>query len=98
MVAHALTGKRPPRKKEDLPKPTERMKAREGSLELDKNVGKTVIVNATAGGRGPGQPGYFCDVCSRNHKDSQSYLDHLNSRGRMCRNSVLYRASLIYVF
>ena len=65
-----------------MPKPTEKAKAREGSLELDKNLNKIMVVNASAG-RGPGQPGYYCDVCSRNHKDSQSYLDHLNGRSRM---------------
>lgn len=64
-----------------MPKPTELMKRREGSLELDKNLGKTMVVsNAT--GRGPGQPGFYCEVCNRNHKDSNSYLDHINSRSR----------------
>lgn len=57
------------------------MKQREGSLELEKNLGQTMVVT-NPGGRGPGQPGFFCEVCSRNHKDSASYLDHLNSRSR----------------
>ncbi|PVG02502.1 hypothetical protein CPB86DRAFT_584290 [Serendipita vermifera] len=66
----------------DMPKPTETMKQREGPLELDKNLGKTMVVtNAT--GRGPGQPGFYCEICKRNHKDSNSYLDHLNSRNHL---------------
>ncbi|KAG9054271.1 hypothetical protein FS842_005626 [Serendipita sp. 407] len=66
----------------DMPKPTQALKQREGSLELDKNLGKTMVVtNAT--GRGPGQPGFYCEVCRRLHKDSNSYLDHLNSRSHL---------------
>lgn len=59
------------------------MKQREGSLELDKNLGKTMIVQ-NPGGRGPGQPGFYCEVCNRTHKDSTGYLDHINSRQRTC--------------
>jgi U4/U6.U5 tri-snRNP component SNU23 len=73
-----------PRKRpavKDLPKPTETMKRREGELELDKNLNKTMVVTSI-GGRGPGQPGFYCEVCNRNHKDSNSYLDHINSRAR----------------
>lgn len=73
-------GKKPPRKKDDLPKPTELMKAREAPLELNKNVGKTVIINAGAGAAG--QPGFYCDVCKRTSKDSVGYLDHINGRSR----------------
>jgi U4/U6.U5 tri-snRNP component SNU23 len=75
-------GKRPRKgAKRDLPKPTELMKAREGPLELDKNLGKTMVVQNT-GGRGPGQPGFYCETCSRTYKDSVGYLDHINSRAR----------------
>ena len=35
-----------------------------------------------AGTRGPGAPGFYCDVCNRTSKDSSSYLNHLNSRYR----------------
>jgi len=55
------------------------MKQREEDLELDKNLGKTMIVQS-AGGRGPGQPGFYCEVCNRTHKDTAGYLDHINSR------------------
>jgi len=79
-------GKKPRvvRAKEDLPKPTELMKQREGSLELDKNLGKTMIVQ-NPGGRGAGQPGFYCEVCNRTHKDSTGYLDHINSRQHLRR-------------
>ncbi|KAI8459039.1 hypothetical protein BY996DRAFT_4576450, partial [Phakopsora pachyrhizi] len=71
-------GKKPRRRQVDLPKPTELMKQREAPLELSKNQNKTMIVQGNI--RGPGAPGFYCDVCSRTSKDSSSYLDHLNSR------------------
>jgi len=74
-------GKKPKRFKEDVPKPTELMQQRDGPLELDKNLNKTMIVN-NPGGRGPGQPGFFCEVCNRTSKDSAAYLDHINGRSR----------------
>jgi len=60
------------------------MKQREEDLELEKNLGKTIVVQA-AGGRGPGQPGFYCEVCNRNHKDTAGYLDHINSRAHLRR-------------
>lgn len=57
------------------------MKQREGDLELDKNLGKTMVVN-NPGGRGPGQPGFYCETCNRTYKDSTGYLDHINGRAR----------------
>lgn len=75
-------GKKPRRgKKDDLPKPTELMKRREGSLELEKNLGKTMVVQNTSG-RGPGVPGFYCEACNRTYKDSTGYLDHINGRAR----------------
>ncbi|GAA6058468.1 hypothetical protein JCM3770_002741, partial [Rhodotorula araucariae] len=74
-------GKRPPRKKEDLPKPTQAMQAREIPLELDKNLNKTIVIDASAGS-GQKQPGFYCDVCKRTCKDSARYLDHINGRTR----------------
>lgn len=52
------------------------MKAREGSLELDKNLNKTMIVSGNTG------TGFYCDVCKRTNKDSVAYLDHINGRSR----------------
>jgi len=78
-------GKKPRRHhREDLPKPTELMKQREGPLELEKNLNKTIIVQ-NPGGRGPGQPGFYCEVCNRTCKDSVGYLDHLNGRSHLRR-------------
>ncbi|KAI0645428.1 hypothetical protein C8Q79DRAFT_964547 [Trametes meyenii] len=76
-------GKKPRRgRKEDLPKPTELMKRREGSLDLEKNLGKTMVVQ-NAGTRGPGVPGFYCEVCNRTYKDSAGYLDHINGRAHL---------------
>ena len=55
------------------------MKARDGPLELEKNLGKTMVVQ-NAGNRGPGVPGFFCETCNRTYKDSAGYLDHINGR------------------
>lgn len=89
------SGKRPRKgKKGDLPKPTELMKAREGPLELDKNLNKTMVVQ-NLGGKGPGQPGFYCETCSRTYKDSTSYLDHINSRARVSHS---YYLGNIYSF
>ena len=75
-------GKKPLKgKKKDLPKPTELMKRRENDLELEKNLGKTMVVQ-NPGGRGPGQPGFYCEACNRTYKDSTGYLDHINGRAR----------------
>ena len=57
------------------------MKRREGSLELEKNLNKTMVVQ-NVGGRGPGQPGFYCEACNRTYKDSVGYLDHINSKAR----------------
>lgn len=83
LVTESPLGKKPIRRNpaKNMPKPTETMKRREESLEIDKNLGKTMVVSNPSG-RGPGQPGFYCEVCNRNHKDSNSYLDHLNSRSR----------------
>ncbi|KAK7053435.1 U4/U6.U5 snRNP associated protein [Paramarasmius palmivorus] len=77
-------GKKPRKgpKRDDLPKPTQLMKQREGPLELDKNLGKTMVVQ-NPGGKGPGQPGFYCETCNRTYKDTTGYLDHINSRAHL---------------
>ncbi|KAG8931556.1 hypothetical protein FRC02_002544 [Tulasnella sp. 418] len=77
-------GKKPRKFKEELPKPTQLLQQREGPLELDKNLNKTMIVQ-NPGGRGPGQPGFYCEVCKRTSKDSAAYLDHINGRSHLRR-------------
>lgn len=78
-------GKKPRRgKKEDLPKPTELMKQRENDLELSKNLNKTIVVQNPSG-RGPGQPGFFCETCNRTYRDTTGYLDHINGRQHLRR-------------
>lgn len=81
LLTRPFAGKRPPRKKEDLPKATEFMKARDVPLNLDKNLNKTIVIDASAGS-GQKQPGFYCDVCKRTCKDSARYLDHINGRSR----------------
>lgn len=78
-----FAGKRPRKggRKDNLPKPNELMKQRESSLDLDKNLGKTMVVQNLSG-KGPGQPGFFCEACNRNYRDTTAYLDHINSRAR----------------
>lgn len=67
------------RRREDLPNPTETLKARESDLEIAKNQGKTLMVDNQSGRKGPG---FYCEVCSRTFKDSIGYLDHVNGRLR----------------
>jgi U4/U6.U5 tri-snRNP component SNU23 len=57
------------------------MKQRDAPLELDRNLGKTMVVS-NPGGKGAGQPGFYCEACSRTYKDSVGYLDHINGRAR----------------
>jgi len=76
-------GKKPIKaKKKDLPKATELMKRRDHDLELEKNLGKTMVVQ-NPGARGPGQPGFHCETCNRTYKDSVGYLDHINGRAHL---------------
>lgn len=57
------------------------MKQRDYDLQLDKNLNKTMVVQNPTG-RGPGQPGFFCEACNRTYKDTTAYLDHINGRQR----------------
>lgn len=68
--------------KPDGPKPTALMKQREGSLELEKSLNKTIVVQNTTN-RGPGQPGFYCETCNQTYRDSIGYLDHINSRAHL---------------
>ncbi|KAF8128266.1 hypothetical protein EV363DRAFT_1510632 [Boletus edulis] len=69
-------GKAPRRgHKEDLPKPTELMKRREQSLELDKNLASRRSWSWSTW--------LYCDTCSWTYKDTTGYLDHINSRSHL---------------
>jgi U4/U6.U5 tri-snRNP component SNU23 len=88
LILMSIAGKKPLKgKKTDLPKPTELMQRRDYNLELDKNLNKTMVVN-NPGGRGPGQPGFYCETCNRTYKDSTGYLDHINGRARTLLNTL----------
>ncbi|KAJ9111300.1 hypothetical protein QFC20_002591 [Naganishia adeliensis] len=78
----AAKGKKPPRPKSDLPKPTQALQARTRDLEIEKNLGKTIVVNSGAGAKGPG---FYCELCRRTLKDSIAYLDHVNGRSHLAR-------------
>jgi len=41
------------------------------------------MVVQNPGGRGPGQPGFYCEACNRTYKDSVGYLDHINGRANL---------------
>lgn len=75
------------RRREELPKPTEKLKAREEDLELEKNLNKTLMVD-NVGGAGMGRkgPGFHCQLCNRTFKDTLAYLDHVNGRLREWQN------------
>jgi U4/U6.U5 tri-snRNP component SNU23 len=75
------------RRQDDLPKPTETLKARENDLEIEKNQGKTLMVDGAQGGRKG--PGFYCEICNRTYKDSIAYLDHVNGRQREFARSKL---------
>lgn len=47
--------------RDDLPKPTKELQAREGDLGIEKNLNKTMLVQGSSGGRGPKGPGFY--VC-----------------------------------
>ena len=68
------------RRQEILPKATEHLQAREKDLEIEKNEGKTLMVDGDQGGRRG--PGFYCQTCNRTFKDSLAYLDHVNGRLR----------------
>eukprot|EP00002_Diphylleia_rotans_P013913 TRINITY_DN270_c0_g2_i1.p1 TRINITY_DN270_c0_g2~~TRINITY_DN270_c0_g2_i1.p1 ORF type:complete len:201 (-),score=55.76 TRINITY_DN270_c0_g2_i1:425-1027(-) len=54
------------------------LQGRVEKVDIDSNVGKTVIVSNQTPLRQ--QAGYYCDVCDCLVKDSMNYLDHINGR------------------
>ena len=51
----------------------------EGTLDLAKNVGKTMVVMGPDGAKSK-QGGFYCDICDCTLKDSTTYLDHINGK------------------
>mmetsp|Transcript_245 Transcript_245/g.258 ORF Transcript_245/g.258 Transcript_245/m.258 type:complete len:203 (+) Transcript_245:355-963(+) len=54
--------------------------AREGDVDLVKDLGRTRVVSASGAATGDEASGFFCEACNCVIKDSMSYLDHLNGR------------------
>ncbi|PKI82304.1 U4/U6.U5 snRNP associated protein [Malassezia vespertilionis] len=81
-------GKRPQgKRRDDLPKPTQTMQAHQ-DLGLEKNLGKSVLVENAEGSSGNGTghgAGFYCEVCRKMCKDSVAYLDHINGRSHLRR-------------
>jgi U4/U6.U5 tri-snRNP component SNU23 len=54
------------------------LKGRDVDLQIEKNVGKTLVISSTAHHSQTG--GYYCKVCDCTVKDSISWLDHVNGK------------------
>ncbi|CCJ31193.1 unnamed protein product [Pneumocystis jirovecii] len=67
-------------KREPTPPDVKIVEARD-KLNLEENLNKTVLVpyGASVGRRGKGA-GYYCETCDETYKDSNSWIDHLNSK------------------
>ncbi|KAG4304644.1 hypothetical protein PORY_002037 [Pneumocystis oryctolagi] len=67
-------------KREPTPPDVKIVEARD-KLNLEENLNKTVLVpyGASVGKRGKGA-GYYCEACDETYKDSNSWIDHLNSK------------------
>lgn len=58
------------------------LRARDESLSLDADVGKTAQVSLAAAPADQIGAGWYCQACDRQFKDNKSWLDHLNSQMR----------------
>lgn len=74
------------RLKSHAPEPELAMQQRRAPLELEKNQGKTLMVDLSSGdGKGQTGPGFYCEVCRKLLKDNLAYLDHINGRIHLMR-------------
>ncbi|GAC92940.1 hypothetical protein PHSY_000500 [Pseudozyma hubeiensis SY62] len=74
------------RLKSNQPEPELAMQQRRAPLDLERNEGKTLMVDlATDGAKGQTGPGFYCEVCRKLLKDNLAYLDHINGRVHLMR-------------
>lgn len=52
------------------------LEGRKSNVDLESKVGKTEFVPGARDKRS----GFYCEICESLHKDSQAYLNHINSR------------------
>ena len=74
------------RLKSNAPEPELAMQQRRAPLGLERNQGKTVMVDLTAdSAKGQTGPGFYCETCRKLLKDNLAYLDHINGRYHLMR-------------
>ncbi|KAJ2160876.1 U4/U6.U5 snRNP associated protein [Coemansia sp. RSA 552] len=69
---------RPPRSQRQTRDPPELLQARKSTIDLERMVGKTQVVQSSD--VASGQPGFYCKACDVTVKDSLSYLNHINGK------------------
>lgn len=72
------------RLKSTAPEPELSMQQRSAPLGLDKNQGKTLMVDLSSDSGQTG-PGFYCQTCRKLLKDNLAYLDHINGRVHLMR-------------
>lgn len=73
------------RLKSNAPEPELAMQQRRAPLDLEKNQGKTLMVDLATDAKGQTGPGFYCEVCRKLLKDNLAYLDHINGRVHLMR-------------
>ncbi len=72
------------RLKSTAPEPELSMQQRSTPLGLEKNQGKTLMVDLSSDSGQTG-PGFYCQTCRKLLKDNLAYLDHINGRVHLMR-------------
>ncbi|CBQ72356.1 conserved hypothetical protein [Sporisorium reilianum SRZ2] len=73
------------RLKSNAPEPELAMQHRRAPLDLERNQGKTLMVDLASDAKGQTGPGFYCEVCRKLLKDNLAYLDHINGRVHLMR-------------